>query len=122
MERWVEHLLDQSEQESDQQNWQAVRALRDEVLGFPRQRRRVSIAVSSLDPEELKGSYQEVCAGAVSRFDGHVAKYLGDGLLVYFGHPHAHEDDAQRAVRAGLAILQDMGELNSRLNTEKGWS
>ena len=64
-----------------------------------------------LDPEELREvirSYQEVCAGAVSRFDGHIAKYLGDGLLVYFGYPQAHEDDPQRAVRAGLAIVEDM--------------
>ena len=57
-----------------------------------------------LDPEELRDvirSYQVVCAGAVSRFDGHIAKYLGDGPLVYFGYPQAHEDDPQRAVRAG---------------------
>ena len=49
-----------------------------------------------LDPEELRDvirSYQEVCAGAVGRFEGHIAKYLGDGLLVYFGYPQAHEDD-----------------------------
>ena len=51
-----------------------------------------------LDPEVLRDvirSYQEVCAGAVSRFDGHIAKYLGDGLLIYFGYPQAHEDDPQ---------------------------
>ena len=63
--------------------------------------------------------YQEVCAGAVGRLDGHIAKYLGDGLLVYFGYPQAHEDDPQRAVRAGLAILQDMARLNARLKSEK---
>jgi|ETN07SMinimDraft_1059922.scaffolds.fasta_scaffold04851_5 hypothetical protein len=60
-----------------------------------------------LDPEDLRDvirGYQEVCAGAVGRFDGHIAKYLGDGLLVYFGYPQAHEDDPQRAVRAGFAI------------------
>lgn len=71
-----------------------------------------------LDPEELRDvirSYQEVCADAVSRFEGHIAKYLGDGLLIYFGYPQAHEDDPQRAVRAGLAILEDMGVLNTRL-------
>ena len=51
-----------------------------------------------LDLEELRGvirSYQDVCAGAVVRFDGYVAKYLGDGILIYFGYPQAHEDDPQ---------------------------
>jgi len=75
-----------------------------------------------LDPEVLRDvirSYQEVCAGAVGRFEGHIAKYLGDGLLIYFGYPQAHEDDPQRAVRAGLAILEDMAGLNSRLKAEK---
>jgi class 3 adenylate cyclase len=43
-------------------------------------------------------------AATVARFDGFVAKYMGDGVLVYFGYPHAHEDDAERAVRAGLAL------------------
>ena len=59
-----------------------------------------------LDPEELRDvirGYQEVCAEAVGRFEGHIAKYLGDGLLIYFGYPQAHEDDPQRAVRAELA-------------------
>ena len=75
-----------------------------------------------LDPEDLRDvirSYQEVCAGAVSRFEGHIAKYLGDGLLVYFGYPQAHEDDPQRAVRAGLAVLEDMGDLNAQLKSER---
>jgi class 3 adenylate cyclase/tetratricopeptide (TPR) repeat protein len=60
------------------------------------------------DPEELREvmrAYQRACVGAVTRFGGHVAQYLGDGLLVYFGYPAAHEDDAQRAVRAGLGIV-----------------
>ena len=75
-----------------------------------------------LDPEELRDvirSYQEVCAGAVGRFEGHIAKYLGDGLLIYFGYPQAHEDDPQRAVRAGLVILENMGELNTNLRADK---
>jgi len=75
-----------------------------------------------LDPEDLREvirSYQEVCAGAVSRFEGHIAKYLGDGLLIYFGYPQAHEDDPQRAVRAGLAILEDMGRHNTSLKADK---
>src|SRR5262249_38017419 len=60
---------------------------------------------SQLDPEELREvvrAYQDTCAKVIARFDGHIAQYLGDGLLVYFGYPLAHEDDAQRAVRAGL--------------------
>ncbi|MCI0866930.1 MAG: adenylate/guanylate cyclase domain-containing protein, partial [Chloroflexi bacterium] len=75
-----------------------------------------------LDPEELRDlirSYQDVCGGAVGRFEGHIAKYLGDGLLVYFGYPQAHEDDPQRAVRSGLAILEDMGQLNIKLKADK---
>ncbi|HEV8713122.1 MAG TPA: adenylate/guanylate cyclase domain-containing protein [Candidatus Binatia bacterium] len=61
-----------------------------------------------LDPEELREvvrGYQQVSAEVIGRFEGHIAQYLGDGLLVYFGYPTAHEDDAQRAVRAGLEII-----------------
>jgi class 3 adenylate cyclase/tetratricopeptide (TPR) repeat protein len=68
-----------------------------------------------IDPEELREiliTYQEACSEAVRRFDGHVAQYLGDGLLVYFGYPHAHEDDAERAVRAALAIRTSLERLN----------
>jgi len=60
-----------------------------------------------LDPEELREvvrAYQETCAKVIARFEGHIAQYLGDGLVVYFGYPLAHEDDAQRAVRAGLGM------------------
>src|SRR4051812_13278797 len=60
-----------------------------------------------LDPEEMSGvlrAFQDAVAGRVARFEGHVAKFLGDGVLAYFGWPRAHEDDAERAVRAGLAI------------------
>src|SRR5712691_5883059 len=74
-----------------------------------------STALSTqLDPEELREvvrAYQQMCAQVISRFDGHLAKYLGDGLLVYFGYPMAHEDDAQRAVRAGLGIVGAIHEL-----------
>jgi class 3 adenylate cyclase/energy-coupling factor transporter ATP-binding protein EcfA2 len=62
-----------------------------------------------LDPEELREvvrAYQETCAAVIGRYDGHIAQYLGDGVLVYFGYPVAHEDDAQRAVRAGLGIVE----------------
>jgi hypothetical protein len=61
-----------------------------------------------LDPEdyrEVVRAYQATCAAVIQRFDGHIAQYLGDGLLVYFGYPQAHEDDPQRAVRAGLEML-----------------
>ena len=68
-----------------------------------------STALSArLDPEELReviGAYQWCVAEAVRRFDGFVAKYMGDGVLIYFGYPRAHEDDAERAVRAGLDIV-----------------
>jgi class 3 adenylate cyclase len=62
-----------------------------------------------LDPEDLRvviRTYQATCVAVIQRFAGHVAQYLGDGLLVYFGYPQAHEDDAQRAVRTGLGILE----------------
>src|SRR4029453_8413038 len=72
---------------------------------------------SQLDPEDLREvvrAYQEACAKVIARFEGHIAQYLGDGLLVYFGYPLAHEDDAQRAVRAGLGMIEAMGQLNTR--------
>ncbi len=66
-----------------------------------------------LDPEDLREvmrAYQDACAGAIGRFDGHIAQTLGDGLMVYFGYPIAHEDDPQRAVRAGLGIVGAIAE------------
>ena len=65
-------------------------------------------------------AYQETCTKVIARFEGHIAQYLGDGLLVYFGYPLAHEDDAQRAVRAGLGIVEAVGPLNTRLTREWG--
>jgi TOMM system kinase/cyclase fusion protein len=76
---------------------------------------------SQLDPEDLREvvrAYQDTCAKVIARFEGHIAQYLGDGLLVYFGYPLAHEDDAQRAVRAGLGIVEALGQLNTRLAQE----
>jgi predicted ATPase/class 3 adenylate cyclase len=74
-----------------------------------------STALSTqLDPEELREvvrAYQRLCATMIGRFEGHLAKYIGDGLLVYFGYPVAHEDDAQRAVRTGLGIAGAISEL-----------
>ncbi len=71
-----------------------------------------------LDAEELREvlhTYQEACEVAIRSFDGWVAQYLGDGLLVYFGYPQAHEDDAIRAVNAALRIQEEMPALQSRL-------
>src|SRR5882724_1762643 len=66
------------------------------------------------DPEDLReliGDYHRAVAETVGRFDGFVAKYMGDGVLIYFGYPRAHEDDAERAVRAGLAVIEAVGRL-----------
>jgi class 3 adenylate cyclase len=75
-----------------------------------------------LDPEdwrEVVQAYQATCTEVIERFDGHIAQLLGDGLLVYFGWPQAHDDDAQRAVQAGLGILAAMETLNTRLARDK---
>src|SRR5262249_1137468 len=71
-----------------------------------------------LDPEDLREvmrAYQATCVDVIQRFAGHVAQYLGDGLLVYFGYPQAYEEDGQRAVRPGVGMLEAMGTLNARL-------
>ncbi len=83
-----------------------------------------STALSTqLDPEDLREvvrQYQAVCAKVIARYDGHVAQYLGDGILVYFGYPTAHENDAQRAVRTGLGIVEAMEALNRHLQQSMG--
>ena len=78
-----------------------------------------------LDPEDLHevlGAYQKCAAEAIGRYDGFVARYMGDGLLAYFGYPQAHEDDAERAVRAGLAQIEAVRHLqiSERLQTRIG--
>ena len=76
-----------------------------------------------LEPEELREivrRYQEVCQRVIAGFEGHIAQYLGDGILVYFGYPRAHEDDAQRAVHSALAILEKMTTLNDVLEPRHG--
>ena len=88
------------------------------------ERRQVTVMFSDLvgstalsarmDPEDLReviSAYQKCIAETVQRFGGFVAKYMGDGVLVYFGYPQAHEDDAERAVRAGLELIQAVGGL-----------
>src|SRR5262249_20737904 len=78
---------------------------------------------SQLDPEEYRDvvrAYQAACTEVIRRYDGHIAQLLGDGLLVYFGYPQAHEDDAQRAVRTGLGILAALDDLQARLLQAQG--
>jgi class 3 adenylate cyclase/predicted ATPase len=68
-----------------------------------------------LDPEDLRPiirAYQDCCAGIVARLDGFICRYIGDGILIYFGYPRAHEDDAERAVRASLEIVESVGRLS----------
>ncbi|MEY9155748.1 AAA family ATPase [Bradyrhizobium japonicum] len=72
--------------------------------------------VSRVDPEEMRKvirAYQNTVSGEISRYAGHVAKFMGDGVLAYFGWPKAHEDDAERAARAGLAVTQSVAGLTS---------
>ena len=71
---------------------------------------------ATLDPEDMREvirAYQNTVAGEIGRFEGHVAKFMGDGVLAYFGYPRAHEDEAEQAVRAGLALAQTVGRLKA---------
>jgi class 3 adenylate cyclase/predicted ATPase len=81
-----------------------------------------STALSArMDPEDLReiiSAYQKCVAETVRRFDGFVAKYMGDGILVYFGYPNAHEDDAERAVRAGLELIVAVNGLKIRASLQ----
>jgi class 3 adenylate cyclase/predicted ATPase len=95
------------------------------------ERRQVTVMFSDLvgstalsarmDPEDLReviSAYQKCVASTVARFGGFVAKYMGDGVLVYFGYPQAHEDDAERAVRAGLELVRAVGELKTHASPQ----
>ena len=76
-----------------------------------------------LDPEDLSDinrAYQDACRDAIQQYAGFIARYMGDGVLVYFGYPQAHEDDAERAVRAGLAIVQSMAGLTAGIGEQHG--
>ena len=78
---------------------------------------------SQLDPEDwhdIVTQYHQSAASVIKRYDGHVAQYLGDGMLILFGYPMAHENDAERAVRAGLSILEEINELNETLEKDLG--
>src|SRR5712692_1987925 len=77
---------------------------------------------AQLDPEDWRetvAGYQRAAAEAITRFDGHVAKYLGDGVMAFFGYPEAHDNDAERAARAGLAILDAIAKLNEQSGRQK---
>jgi class 3 adenylate cyclase len=75
-----------------------------------------TMLAARFDPEDMReviAIYQDCVSALVAQFDGFVARYVGDGLLVYFGYPHAHEDDPERAMRAGLAIVEGVAQLNT---------
>ncbi len=77
-----------------------------------------------LDPEDLQTAirrFLDTCSHAISRFNGYIAKYMGDGLLVYFGYPHAHEHDVERAVHAGLAVLDLVKSLPREYPAQRGF-
>lgn len=76
-----------------------------------------------LDPEELRdliSAFRRVCADMIGRYDGYIARYVGDAILAYFGFPVAHEDDARRAVAASLAILSGLGQANAARRSTDG--
>ncbi len=76
-----------------------------------------------LDPEDMQDvirAYQDSVTNAVQHFDGYVAKFMGDGVLVYFGYPQAHEDDTERAVRASLDVIASMADLNTQVGDQHG--
>ena len=75
------------------------------------------------DPEDMRqvlGIFHQACVSAIDAHDGYIAQYIGDGVLAYFGYPKAHEDDAVRAVLAGLAVIAMLRQANDRLDAEKG--
>jgi class 3 adenylate cyclase/predicted ATPase len=74
-----------------------------------------------LDPEDLGviiRDYQEACAKVIAQFDGYIAKYMGDGILVYFGYPKAHENEAERAVRSALGIIEALAEFEPKNDSD----
>ena len=94
--------------------------------GGPAERRQLTVLFcdlvgstemsSRLDPEDLRaviGTYHQCVADTVSEFDGFIARFMGDGALVYFGYPHGHEDNAARAIHAALALVANVGKLTA---------
>jgi class 3 adenylate cyclase len=109
----------------------AIAALRTDAARDAAERRQVTVMFSDLvgstalaarmDPEDLReviSAYQNCVAETVRRFDGFVARYMGDGVLVYFGYPRAHEDDAERAVQAGLELIAAVTALASPVSLQ----
>ncbi len=120
---------------------QVARAAAGPAAAAEAQRRQVTVLfgdlvgstalATALDPEDMSRlirRYQDACAGAVARFDGYIAKFMGDGVLAYFGYPQAREDAAERSVRAALAIVEavrqierpDGGKLETRVGIATG--
>jgi class 3 adenylate cyclase/tetratricopeptide (TPR) repeat protein len=106
---------------------------RDSTAGAEAERRQIAVMfvdmvdstplAERLDPEDMRQvlrRFHEVCGAEIGAHDGHIARYMGDGVLVYFGYPQAHEDDAVRAVRAGLGIIAAMRAANDGLEAEHG--
>ncbi len=121
--------------EDDDDVDESVDALAAGVVAPEAERRQLTVVffdivgstelAGQLDPEdwrEVLKDYQRCVSEVVEWFDGHVAQYLGDGILAYFGFPRAHEDDARRAVRAGLEVVQAIETLNERLRASRGLS
>jgi class 3 adenylate cyclase/DNA-binding winged helix-turn-helix (wHTH) protein/predicted ATPase len=80
----------------------------------------LSVQLDLDDYRDVLKAYQSACDEVIQRFDGYIAQYLGDGILVYFSYPQAHEDDAQRAVHAGLGMIETLRPLNARLQQDHG--
>jgi predicted ATPase/class 3 adenylate cyclase len=104
-----------------------------ELENFDAERRHITVMFcdmvgstslsEKLDPEDFRQIlqvYQDTCGYVVKKYDGHLAQYLGDGVLVYFGYPGAHEDDSQRAIRCGLEILSELQRINELQKRFKG--
>ncbi len=116
------------EPDSELEAPQAAAAEQPQPIFTEGERRQVAIVFAdlagstrisqSLDPEALREvvrAYQDIASRIVARYGGHIAQYMGDGILVYFGYPVSHEDDAYRAVRSALEIPKALGEVNDRL-------
>jgi class 3 adenylate cyclase/DNA-binding winged helix-turn-helix (wHTH) protein len=118
---------------SEAPSQQSLASSSDAVSSPEAERRRLTVLfcdlvdstslAAHLDPEDLRDvvhAYHRTCVEVIHRFDGYIAQYLGDGILVYFGSPVAHEDDAQRAVWTGLGILEALEALTPRLELHSG--